>query len=76
MVKDSNDHAAALLDSAGPGTAGLAPSPAHEPEGARVVRVPLCDGPFELRLPRSAENAKKRPPQDDIEGFNADAAPC
>ena len=68
MVKDSNGRAAALLDSAGPGTA--------RSEGARVVRIPLCEGTFELRVPGKPANAKKRPPGDQPEAFNADATPC
>jgi hypothetical protein len=68
MVKDSSRHAAALLDSAGGGTA--------RQDDVRLVRVFLCEGPFELRVPRKGVNAKNRPPQDHIEGFNADATPC
>jgi hypothetical protein len=67
MVKDSAGRAAALPNSAGSGTT--------RPDGERVVRVPLCAGTFELRVHRKAVNAK-RPPQDHIEGLNADATPC
>ena len=77
MVNDSEGRAAGLLDSAGPGTAGPAPSlPRREPDSLRLVRIPLCEGQFELRVPRKMVKATKRPPQDHIEGFNADAAPC
>jgi hypothetical protein len=93
MVNDSHGRAAALLDSAGPGTSRRARPPAPRPHHARpvkaapragifesddtlVVRVPLCEGPLELRVPRSAVKAANKPPRSHIEGFNADATPC
>jgi hypothetical protein len=85
MVKHSNGRAEALLDSAGPGPSGPAPSPAHRParrakvqesDRSDLVRIPLCEGTIELRVPREASQAKKRPHQQHIEGFNADATPC
>ena len=78
MVKYSNDQAASLLESAGPGTCrpvsrGRPPArPVRKPEEDLVVRVPLCQGPFELRVPKAGAKAKHR----HIEGFNADATPC
>jgi hypothetical protein len=83
MVKYSNDQAASLLESAGPGTcrpavslaAGPAPPrPIPKAEEDLIVRVPLCEGPFELRVPRDRAKAKHRTRH--IEGFNADATPC
>jgi hypothetical protein len=81
MVKYSNDQAASLLESAGPGTCRPAvlrrrpPSrPVLKAEEDLIVRVPLCQGPFELRVPRDRVKAKHRPRH--IEGFNADATPC
>ena len=47
----------------------------NESDDTLVVRVPLCEGPLELRVPRSAVQAAKRRPSH-IEGFNADATPC
>jgi hypothetical protein len=47
-----------------------------ESEDMVVVRVPLCEGPFELRVPRTAVKAPTRRPRNHIEGFNADATPC
>jgi hypothetical protein len=41
-----------------------------------VVCVPLCEGPLELRVPRTAVKASRRLPRTHIEGFNADATPC
>jgi hypothetical protein len=68
MVKHSSARVAGLLDSAGPGTSRPAPSsvdrrerhpraPApraevFESDGTLVVRVPLCEGPLELRVRR------------------------
>jgi len=80
MVNDSHHRAEALLDSAGPGTARPAPSPGRrlvrESDGSEILRVRLCQGPIDLRVPRKAVRARKRPPQQNIEGFNADATPC
>jgi hypothetical protein len=80
MVNDSEGRVAALLDSAAPGTSGPAPSPVHRQfqvsEGSEIVRIPHCESPIELRVPRKAVRARKRPPQQHIEGFNADATPC
>jgi hypothetical protein len=60
MVKHSSDRADALLDLPGPGTVRSAPPrPRREPDGMRVVRVPLCEGSFELRVPSKAAKAKK-----------------
>jgi hypothetical protein len=80
MVKYSNGQAASLLDSAGPGTCRPpvsrrpAARPVPKPEDDVIVRVPLCQGPFELRVPRARGKAKHHPRH--IEGFNADATPC
>jgi len=81
MVKYSNGRAASLLESAGPGTCRPAVSrrrtparPVPKAEEDLIVRVPLCEGPFELRVPRARGKAKHRPRH--IEGFNADATPC
>jgi hypothetical protein len=81
MVKYSNDQAASLLESAGPGTCRPAvslaagrPRPIPKAEKDLIVRVPLCEGPFELRVPRDRAKAKHRTRH--IEGFNADASPC
>jgi hypothetical protein len=95
MVNDSHGRAAALLDSAGPGTSRTdrpsAPPPrlhhvrrgtvtpradVYDSDDTVVVRVPLCEGPLELRVPRAAVKEPKRLPRDHIEGFNADATPC
>jgi hypothetical protein len=80
MVKYSSDRAAALLDSAGPGTSRPAVSqrrrparPVRKTDEDLVVRVPLCAGPFELGVSRAPAKAKDRR---HIEGFNADATPC
>jgi hypothetical protein len=80
MVKYSNGRAAALLDSAGPGTSRPAVSrprprarPVRKAEKDLIVRVPLCQGPFELRVPKARSKGKDRRR---IEGFNADATPC
>jgi hypothetical protein len=75
MVKHSNGRAPALPDSAGPMTARTR-ADLSESDDTLIVRVPLCEGPIELRVPREAVHAKKRPPQQHIEGFNADATPC
>jgi hypothetical protein len=81
MVKYSNRRTEALLESAGPGTCRPAVSrrrsparPVPKAEEDLIVRVPLCRGPFELRVPRDRVEAKHRPRH--IEGFNADATPC
>jgi hypothetical protein len=81
MVKYSSGQVASLLESAGPGTCRPVGSrrspparPVHKPEEDRIVRVPLCQGPFELRVPRGRGKAKH--PARHIEGFNADATPC
>jgi hypothetical protein len=82
MVKYSNDQAASLLESAGPGTRRPAVSHRRPParpvpkaeEDLLIVRVPLCEGPFELRVPRDRFKATHRPRH--IEGFNADVTPC
>jgi hypothetical protein len=94
MANHSHDRAAALLESAGPGTARPARRPAPQrphvrrPLKARpcvevsesgdtlIVRVPLCEGPLELRVPRSAVKAPKPLPRHHIEGSNPDATPC
>jgi hypothetical protein len=80
MVKDSIGRAVGLLDSAGAGTARTAPSPARrrvqQSGGSEILRVPLCEGAIDVRVPRKAVRASKRPPQQNIEGFNADATPC
>jgi hypothetical protein len=81
MVKYLNDRAEALLDSAGPGTSRPGTSRRRPPARAGrkadeddFVRVPLCAGPFELRVPKDRVKAKHR--QRHIKGFNADATPC
>ena len=81
MVKYSKGRAAALLDSAGPGTCRPGGSrrrpsgrPVRKPDEDLLVRVPLCAGTFELRVPK--DRVKARPPRRHIEGFNADATPC
>jgi hypothetical protein len=81
MVKYSNDRAASLLESAGPGTCRPPVSrrrptarPVPKPEEDLIVRIPLCQGPFELRVPRARGKAKHQTRH--IEGFNADATPC
>jgi hypothetical protein len=81
MVKYSNGQAASLLESAGPGTCRPAVSrrrpparPVRKTEEDRIVRVPLCQGTFELRVPGARGKAKQ--PALHIEGFNADATPC
>jgi hypothetical protein len=48
----------------------------YDSDDTLVVRVPLCEGPLELRVPRAAVREPKRLPRDHIEGFNADATPC
>ena len=84
MVSHSNGGAASLLDSAGPGTCRPADSPDRSAEvsppveidkagDALVLRVCLCEGPFELRVPRAAVKDDHR---HHIHGFNADATPC
>jgi hypothetical protein len=68
MVKQSSDRAAALLDSAGPGTfrpAGLGQRP-HRPPTAPATCVEVYE---------SVMGRRPRPPQH-IRGFNADATPC
>ena len=93
MVNDPHDGAAALLDSAGPGTSGPArrrgPRPRHvrparsgpradvfESGDTVVMRIPLCEGPLELRVPRTAVKTPERLPGHHIEGLNPDATPC
>jgi hypothetical protein len=64
MVRHSNGRVASLLDSAGPGTsrpvdsATVSPAGADEADDALVLRVPLCEGPIELRVPRAAVKAR------------------
>jgi hypothetical protein len=48
----------------------------YDSDDTLVVRVPLCQGPLELRIPRTAVEAPQRRPRAHIEGFNADATPC
>jgi hypothetical protein len=85
MVSHSNGRAASLLDSAGPGTCRPAVSPVStatttppvavdDGDDQIVVRISLCEGPVELRVPRAAVKAGR--PRGHIEGFNADATPC
>jgi hypothetical protein len=81
MVKYSSARTEALLDSAGPGTcrpAGprrpLPARPVHKQDADLVVRVPLCEGPFELRVPR--DRAKARHPRRHIEESTGDATPA
>jgi hypothetical protein len=76
MVTHSNGRAAGLLDSAGPGTSGSASLKVNERDDVLVVRVPLCQGPFELRVPRAADKARHHQPRRHVPGFNADATPC
>jgi len=87
MVSHSNGRAASLLDSAGPGTCRPADSPVRSApvsppvevdgaEDALVVRVGLCEGLLELRVPRAAVKARPHQPRHHIPGFNADATPC
>jgi hypothetical protein len=81
MVKHSSRREASLLESTGPGTCRPAVSrrrpparPVRKAEADLVVRVPLCQGPFELLVPKGRVKAKHR--RRHIEGFNADATPC
>jgi hypothetical protein len=81
MVKYSNGRAASLLDSAGPGTCRPAvsrsrPSAHHVDEADKglLIRVPLCEGPFELRVPTARVKARHR--RRHIEGMNPDGTPC
>jgi hypothetical protein len=87
MVSHSNGRAAFLLDSAGPGTCRPADSPDRsatvsppvevaEADGTFVVRVELCEGPVELRVPRASVKARPKHHRRHIKGFNADATPC
>jgi hypothetical protein len=89
MVRHSNGRAVSLLDSAGPGTCrpgdslerSRSVSPqveVDEGDDALVLRVRLCEGPLELRVPRDALKARHRHPhlRGHIPGFNADATPC
>jgi hypothetical protein len=87
MVSHSNGRAASLLDSAGPGTCRPAESPERsatvsppvdvsDADGTLVVRVELCEGPVELRVPRAAVKARRNQPRHHIPRFNADATPC
>jgi len=63
MVRHSNSRVASLLDSAGPGTSGpvdsatVSPAGADEADDAFVLHLRLCEGPFELRVPRGAIKA-------------------
>jgi hypothetical protein len=81
MVTHANGRAASLLDSAGPGTSRPAPHRPHTPhkvhprDDALVVRVPLCERPFELRVPRAAVKARRHQRRH-IPGFNPDSTPC
>jgi hypothetical protein len=68
MVKESNDRVESLLESAGPGTARPAP-----PQ-TRTVRVQLCEGPVELRVPRVAGKSRHR--RRHIKEIKPDATPC
>jgi hypothetical protein len=78
MIRHSNSRAAALLDSAGPGTsrppdsATVSPGGEDDADDAFVVRVDLCEGPFELRVPRAAVKPRQRRHS---EGSNAHATP-
>jgi hypothetical protein len=87
MISHLNGRAASLLDSAGPGTCKPADSPVRsatvsppvevdDADDALVVRVRLCEGPLELRVPRAAVKARDRDHRRHIHGFNADATPC
>jgi hypothetical protein len=87
MVSHSNGRAASLLDSAGPGTCRPADSPhrsarvsppveVDDADDTFVVRVELCEGPVELRVPRASIKARHRHDRHHIKGFNADATPC
>lgn len=87
MVRHSNGRATSLLDSAGPGTCRPAESPersatvsppvdVYNADDELVVRVRLCEGPLELRVPRAAVKARPHQPRHQIPGFNADATPC
>ncbi len=87
MVRHSNGRAASLLDSAGPGTSRPAASPARaatasppvetsDADDTLVVRVRLCEGPLELRVPIAAVKPRHHQPRHHIPGFNADATPC
>jgi len=64
MVRHSNRRVASLLDSAGPGTsrpvdsATVSLAGEDEADDALVVRVPLCQGPIELRVPRAGVKAR------------------
>jgi hypothetical protein len=81
MVKYSNRRTGALPESAGPESCRPAVSrrrppshPARKPDEDLVVCVPLCEGHFELHVPKGRVNA--RDPRRRIDGFNADATPC
>jgi hypothetical protein len=83
MVGHSNGRAASLLDSAAAGTCSpdhsATASPPVEVDDADdglVVRVRLCEGPLELRVPRAAGKARHQEHRHHIHGFNADATPC
>jgi hypothetical protein len=87
MVSHSNGRAASLLDSAGPGTCRPADLPdrsakvspsveAYDADDTLVVRVQLCEGPLELRVPRASVKARRHRRRHHIQGFNADATPC
>lgn len=80
MVSHSNGRTASLLDSAGPGTSRPAtespPVEVGEKEDTFVVRVELCEGPIELRVPIASVKARPKHHRHHIKGFNADATPC
>jgi hypothetical protein len=88
MVSHSNGRAASLLDSAGPGTCRPVESPERsvtvsppvdvsDADDTLIVRVELCEGPVELRVPRAVVKARRNQPRrHHIPGFNADATPC
>jgi hypothetical protein len=78
MVRYSNSRAASLLDSAGPGTCRppysrsrppkpSPPAEVHDRDDALVVRVPLCEGPVELRVPRAEVKPRQRHSRHQIE---------
>jgi hypothetical protein len=51
-------------------------SSVDDADDALVVRVRLCEGPLELRVPRAAVKAGRHDHRHHIAGFNADATPC
>jgi hypothetical protein len=87
MGSHSDGRAASLLDSAGPGTCRPAeslersatvspPVDVSDADDTLVVRVELCEGPVELRVPRASVKTRHRHDPHHIKGFNADATPC